>query len=74
MALGRHIPDRYEHLVRCVGCYSNRARGERQGKLSRKPAPGEESAGESAARAKVVWARFIRIVDSGLGLRFCDLA
>jgi hypothetical protein len=25
----RHIPDRYEHLVRYVGWYSNRARGER---------------------------------------------
>lgn len=27
--LCRHIPDRYEHLVRYVGWYSNRARGER---------------------------------------------
>ncbi len=27
--LCRHIPDRYEHLVRYVGCYSNRVRGER---------------------------------------------
>src|SRR3989304_2036356 len=27
--LCRHIPDRYEHLVRCVGWYSNRVRGER---------------------------------------------
>ncbi len=25
----RHVPDRYEHLVRYVGWYSNRARGER---------------------------------------------
>ena len=25
----KHIPDRYEHLVRYVGWYSNRARGER---------------------------------------------
>lgn len=27
--LYKHIPDRYEHLVRTVGGYSNRARGER---------------------------------------------
>ena len=27
--LCRHIPDCYEHLVRYVGWYSNRARGER---------------------------------------------
>jgi hypothetical protein len=27
--LPRHIPDRYEHLVRYVGWYSNRVRGER---------------------------------------------
>ncbi len=27
--LCRHIPDRYEHLVRYVGWYSNRARGGR---------------------------------------------
>jgi len=27
--LCRHIPDRYKHLVRYVGWYSNRARGER---------------------------------------------
>jgi len=30
----RHIPDRYEHLVRYVGWYSNRARGERAKKTS----------------------------------------
>jgi hypothetical protein len=28
--LCRHIPDRFEHLVRYVGWYSNRARGERR--------------------------------------------
>jgi len=27
--LCRHIPDRFEHLVRHVGWYSNRARGSR---------------------------------------------
>jgi hypothetical protein len=30
----RHVPDRYEHLVRYVGWYSNRARGERANSLS----------------------------------------
>ena len=32
--LCKHIPDRYEHLVRCVGWYSNRARCERVKALS----------------------------------------
>src|SRR3990172_5492906 len=31
--LCKHIPDRYEHLVRYVGWYSNRARGERAKKV-----------------------------------------
>jgi len=26
----RHVPDRYEHLVRYGGWYSNRSRGERK--------------------------------------------
>jgi hypothetical protein len=30
--LMNHIPDKYEHLVRCYGYYSNRSRG---AKLSR---------------------------------------
>lgn len=30
-----HIPDRYEHLERYVGWYSNRARGKRAKKSSR---------------------------------------
>jgi len=32
--LCKHIPDRYEHLVRYVGWYSKRARGERAKKAS----------------------------------------
>jgi len=31
--LCRHIPDRYEHLVRYVGRYSNRVRGKRAKKV-----------------------------------------
>jgi hypothetical protein len=33
--LCRHIPDRFEHLVRYVGWYSNRARGEPNGSGAR---------------------------------------
>jgi hypothetical protein len=65
--LCKHIPDRYEHLVRYVGWYSNRARGERAKKASPQvgiapSSPGEESATEFAARAKAAWARLIRKV------------
>ena len=65
--LCKHIPDRYEHLVRYVGWYSNRARGERA-KQACLPAgvslasPGEEPATEFAARARAAWARLIRKV------------
>src|SRR2546425_3685929 len=59
-ALCRHIPDRYEHLVRYVGWYSNRARGDRAKKASPHadavlPAPSEEPSTEFAARAKAAW-------------------
>ena len=61
------IPDRYEHLVRYVGWYSNRARGERAKKASPQAgaallAPSEEPATEFAARAKAAWARLMRKV------------
>ena len=55
--LCRHIPDRYEHLVRYCGWYSNRARGERtkQAAAARgteaRAAPAEPLT-EFAARAK----------------------
>src|SRR3972149_2544491 len=53
----KHIPDRYEHLVRYVGWYSNRARGERAKEASPHagaalPAPSEQPSTEFAARAK----------------------
>ncbi len=59
----RHVPDRYEHLVRYVGWYSNRARGERA-KARNQNAPTTcaapiEPVSEFAARAKSAWARLI---------------
>ncbi|MCC6610046.1 MAG: transposase [Burkholderiales bacterium] len=63
----RHVPDRYEHLVRYVGWYSNRARGERAkpGKKHNAPSPSAlstEPVSEFASRAKAAWARLIRKV------------
>ena len=65
--LCKHIPDRHEHLVRYVGWYSNRARGERAKVLeAQQPAtaaPAAEAAvSEFASRAKASWARLIRKV------------
>ena len=65
--LCRQIPDRYEHLVRYVGWYSNRARGERTKVLKAqapvtKPPPQPEGVSEFATRAKAAWARLIRKV------------
>ena len=65
--LCKHIPDRYEHWVRYVGWYSNRARGERAKQACLpagvpRPLPGEGPATEFAARAKAAWARLIRKV------------
>ena len=65
--LCKHIPDRYEHLVRYVGWYSNRARGERAKKVLTQggaalPVPRAEPATEFAARAKAAWTRLIRKV------------
>jgi len=61
----RHVPDRYEHLVRYVGWYSNRARGERAKDRNERAAPGPRAASaeivsELARRAKAAWARLIR--------------
>ncbi|MGH8674604.1 MAG: transposase zinc-binding domain-containing protein [Burkholderiales bacterium] len=55
--LCRHIPDRYEHLVRYVGWYSNRARGERAKvlkaqELATKSPTQPERVSEFATRAK----------------------
>ncbi len=65
--LCRHIPDRYEHLVRYVGWYSNRARGGRA-KMQKVQQTANtstavlEPVSEFAARAKAAWARLIRKV------------
>ena len=63
----RTNPDRYEHLVRYAGWYSNRARGERAKVLeAQQPAttaPADEAAvSEFISRAKAPWARLIRKV------------
>lgn len=65
--LCRHIPDCCEHLVRYVGWYSNRSRGERERALKDQaipatPAVPVEPVSEVAARAKTAWARLIRKV------------
>jgi len=64
----KHSRDRDEHLVRDVGGYSNRARGERAQEASPHagaalPAPSEQPSTKFAARAKATWARLIRKVD-----------
>ena len=61
--LCRHIPDRFEHLVRYVGWYSTRCRGGR----ARAAAPavaaqGAQGGQEVAARARSAWARLIHKV------------
>ncbi len=54
--LCKHLPDRHEHLVRSVGWYSNRARGERAKTLEAqapvtRAAADLETASEFATRA-----------------------
>jgi hypothetical protein len=65
--LCKHIPDRHEHLVRYVGWYSNRARGERAKALkaqqpAKTPVADEVPASEITISAKATWARLIRKV------------
>jgi hypothetical protein len=64
--LCKHIPDRYEQLVRYCGWYSSRSRGVRKAKGATAvatPASGViEVLGEYASRAKLAWARLIRKV------------
>ena len=61
--LCRHIPDRYEHLVRYVGWYANRSRGERAKRAaSNTVAAVVENLSEFALRAKAAWARLMRKV------------
>lgn len=53
-----HIPDRFEHLVRYAGWYSNRSRGKRRRLDTGTPeiAPREVDARE-ASRVRSTWAR-----------------
>ncbi len=65
--LCKHIPERYEHLVRYAGWYSNHARGERAKALeAQQPATtalaAETALSEFATRGKATWARLIRKV------------
>src|SRR6267143_2533167 len=57
------IPDRFEHLVRYAGCYSNRSRGKRRRLDTETPeiAPREVDARE-ASRVRSTWARLIHKV------------
>lgn len=50
--LCRHIPDRYEPLVRYLGWYSNRARGERA-KLPKSATDREHVHGGARARERI---------------------
>ncbi len=58
-----HIPDRFEHLVRYAGWYSNRSRGKRR---RTEPQPAEVVARDAdtreAARVRSTWARLIHKV------------
>lgn len=58
-----HIPDRFEHLVRYAGWYSNRSRGKRR---RTEPQPAEVVARNTdtreAARVRSTWARLIHKV------------
>ena len=61
--LCRHIPDRFEHLVRYAGWYSNRSRGKRR-RMEAQPAEvttREIDVGE-AKRVRSTWARLIHKV------------
>jgi len=61
--LGRHIPDRFEHLVRYVGWYSTRCRGERARAAASAVAVQAAEDGQGvAARARSAWARLIHKV------------
>jgi hypothetical protein len=59
----RHIPDRFEHLVRYVGWYSTRCRGERARQAG--PAAAVQAVEDGhlvAARARSAWAQLIHKV------------
>ena len=58
-----HIPDRFEHLVRYAGWYSNRSRGKRR-RMEAQPAEvtTREIDVREAARVRSTWARLIHKV------------
>ena len=61
--LCRHIPDRFEHLVRYVGWYSNRVRAKRALTDDQLPVDQEPQDRDAvAARARSSWARLIHKV------------
>jgi hypothetical protein len=63
--LCKHIPDRYEQLVRYCGWHSSRSRGIRKAKgacLGSALGAVAEPLGQYASRAKAAWARLIRKV------------
>ncbi len=61
--LCRYIPGRFEHLVRYVGWYSTRCRGERAGAAVSAVAVQAPVDGQVvAARARSAWARLIHKV------------
>ena len=61
--LCRHIPDRFEHLVRYAGWYSNRSRGKRR-RIEAQAADvaTREVDAREAARVRSTWARLIHKV------------
>jgi hypothetical protein len=64
--LCKHIPERYEQLVRYCGWYASRSRGVRKAKAAsaaaRISSTVTEVLGEYASRTKAAWARLIRRV------------
>ena len=58
-----HIPDRFEHLVRYAGWYSNRSRGKRR-RMDAQPEEvvAREADVREAARVRSTWARLIHKV------------
>jgi len=65
--LCRHIPDRFEHLVRYVGWYSTRCRGARA-RAAALAVPAAEDGEVVAARARSAWARLGDVVDQMFGV------
>ena len=62
MWASRHIPDRFEHLVRYAGWYSNRSRGKRAAANADPEKVIVECRSSEARRARSTWARLIQKV------------